>query len=102
MTDFCGFPSGRGGWVFCIGPNSNPPDTAPRRQPTIDRRNNTRAVSALGQLGRKEETEGAIKRATIAIAPMSFDDYARRQYPADSDEKQAHYLEGMRKAGWQS
>jgi adenylate cyclase len=58
-------------------------------------------VAALGQLGRKEEAEAAIKRATIAIAPMSFDDFARRQYPADSDEKQAHYLEGMRKAGWE-
>jgi TolB-like protein/tetratricopeptide (TPR) repeat protein len=58
-------------------------------------------AAALGQLGRIEEAHDIIQRATIALAPNSFDAYARRQFPWDTDEAQAHYLDGIRKAGWQ-
>jgi adenylate cyclase len=56
-------------------------------------------AAALGQLGRREEAEAALKTA-IAVAPVSFDAFVRRRVPWHRPEDHAHMLEGLRKAGW--
>jgi adenylate cyclase len=56
-------------------------------------------AAALGQLGRIEEAKQALEKA-IAIAPASFDMYARARAPWRRPENHAHMLEGLRKAGW--
>ena len=56
-------------------------------------------AAALGQLGRIEEAKQALEKA-IAIAPASFDMYARERAPWRRPEDHAHMLEGLRKAGW--
>jgi len=57
-------------------------------------------AAALGQVGRIEEAREALEKA-IAIAPASFDRYARTRVPWHRPEHHAHMLEGLRKAGWQ-
>jgi adenylate cyclase len=54
--------------------------------------------AALGQLGRTEEAGQALEKA-IAVAPISFDTYARERVPWMRPEDHAHMLEGLRKAG---
>jgi adenylate cyclase len=57
-------------------------------------------AAALGQLGRLEEAEAALKKA-IAVAPVSFDAFVRQRVPWHRPEDHAHMLEGLRKAGWE-
>ena len=55
---------------------------------------------ALGQLGRIEEAKQALEKA-LALAPASFDMYARQRRPWQRPEDHAHLVEGLRKAGWE-
>jgi len=57
-------------------------------------------AAALGQLGRSEEAQEALKNA-IAIAPAAFDMHVRDRVPWLRPEDHAHMLEGLRKAGWE-
>ena len=57
-------------------------------------------TAALGQAGRIDEAKEALEKA-IAIAPASFDMYARQRAPWHRPEDHAHMLEGLRKAGWE-
>jgi adenylate cyclase len=43
-----------------------------------------------------------MKQAAAHLAPVAFDDYARRREPWLSADAHAHLLEGLRKAGWRS
>jgi adenylate cyclase len=56
-------------------------------------------AAALGQLGRTQQAEEVLEKAT-AIAPAMFDVYDRRRPPWVRQEDHAHILEGLRKAGW--
>ena len=56
-------------------------------------------VTALGQLGRREEAAEAL-RDWLAVAPGVFDNVVRNRPPYVLPEDHAHILEGMRKAGW--
>jgi len=56
-------------------------------------------AAALGQLGRIEEAKETLAKA-LAIAPASFNQYARGQAPWFRPEDHAHMVEGLRKAGW--
>jgi len=58
-------------------------------------------IAALGKLGRQEEAQGIIRQSIALLAPIAFEDYARRQLPWVRDEDQAHLIDGLRKAGWQ-
>jgi adenylate cyclase len=58
-------------------------------------------AAALGQLGRVEEAQDVMRQAAAAVAPVSFDDYARRPYPWMRPEDHAMILDGLSKAGWQ-
>jgi len=51
-------------------------------------------TAALGQAGRIEEAKGALEKA-IAIAPASFDMFARRRAHWHLPEDHAHMLEGL-------
>ncbi|HJU18289.1 MAG TPA: adenylate/guanylate cyclase domain-containing protein [Stellaceae bacterium] len=57
-------------------------------------------AAALGQLDDTAEARKALEKA-IAVAPASFDLYARGRVPWMRPEDHAHMLEGLRKAGWQ-
>ena len=57
-------------------------------------------AAALGQLGRVEEAQDVMQQAAAVLAPVSFDEYARRRYPWMRREDHAIILEGLRKAGW--
>jgi adenylate cyclase len=58
-------------------------------------------AAALGQVGRMKEAKEALQRA-ISIAPDTFDMYVRRGVPWHRPEDDAHMIEGLRKAGWES
>jgi adenylate cyclase len=55
-------------------------------------------AAALGQVGRMEEAKEALAKA-IAMAPASFDMFARQRVPWHRPQDHAHMLEGLRKAG---
>jgi len=55
--------------------------------------------AGLGQAGRAEEAKEALAK-TIAITPGSFEMYVRKRVPWHRPEDHAHFLEGLRKAGW--
>jgi adenylate cyclase len=57
-------------------------------------------AAALGQLGRIDEAKQALKKA-IAVAPDSFDMFARQGVPWIRPKDHAHMVEGLHKAGWQ-
>jgi len=57
-------------------------------------------ADALGQLGRVEEPEEALRQA-IAVLPGAFERTVRGRVPWMRPEDHAHMLEGLRKAGWQ-
>ena len=56
-------------------------------------------VAGLGQAGHAEEAKEALEK-TIAITPGSFEMYVRKRVPWHRPEDHAHFLEGLRKAGW--
>ena len=56
-------------------------------------------AAALGQLGRTEDAREALEKA-IAVSPRSFDMRVRNRSPWMRPEDHAHYVEGLRKAGW--
>ena len=56
-------------------------------------------VAGLGQAGHVEEAKEALGKA-IAITPGSFEMYVRKRVPWHRPEDHAHFLEGLRKAGW--
>jgi adenylate cyclase len=58
-------------------------------------------AAALGQLGRTEEAQTALRKA-LEVSPPSFEFYARRRPPWHRPEDHQHMLEGLRKAGWQA
>jgi adenylate cyclase len=57
-------------------------------------------AAALGQLGRVEEAEEALRQA-IAVLPGAFERTVRGRVPWMRPEDHTHMLEGLRKAGWQ-
>jgi len=57
-------------------------------------------AAALGQIGRREEAEAALREA-IAAGPQAFETYVRNRPPWYRPEDQEHILDGLRKAGWQ-
>jgi adenylate cyclase len=57
-------------------------------------------AASLGQLGRTEEANRALRRA-ITLSSAAFDFYARNRQPWWRAEEHEHMLEGLRKAGWQ-
>jgi adenylate cyclase len=57
-------------------------------------------AAALGQLGRIDEAKQALEKA-IAVAPASFDMFARQGVPWMRPKDRAHMVEGLKKAGWQ-
>lgn len=56
-------------------------------------------AASLGQAGRTAEAKAALERA-IAVAPASFEMFARRKVLWHRPEDYAHMIEGLRKAGW--
>jgi adenylate cyclase len=56
-------------------------------------------AAALGQAGRTEEANDALRQA-VDIAPASFGTYVRGEVVWLRSEDHAHWLEGLRKAGW--
>ncbi len=56
-------------------------------------------AAALGQLGRMDEAKQALEKA-IAVAPASFDMFARQGTPWIRPKDHAHMVEGLKKAGW--
>jgi adenylate cyclase len=57
-------------------------------------------AAGLGQLGRVEEAREVLERA-IADSPSAFELYVRGRPPwFHLPEQYAHFLEGLRKAGW--
>jgi adenylate cyclase len=57
------------------------------------------SAAALGQLGRIAEAKEAFEKA-VSCAPAAFDMYARKRAPWFRPEDHAHFLDGLRKAGW--
>ena len=57
-------------------------------------------AAALGQIGRIEEANEALKKA-MALSPNEFDVYVRNRVPWMRPEDYEHMLDGLRKAGWQ-
>jgi adenylate cyclase len=57
-------------------------------------------AAALGQAGQIEEARETLEKA-IAIAPASSDRYPRGRPPWFRLQDHAHFLEGLRKAGWE-
>jgi len=58
-------------------------------------------AAALGQLGRAAEGKEVLEKA-MAVSPGAFDMYVRKGVPWMRPEDQAHLLDGLRKAGWES
>jgi adenylate cyclase len=56
-------------------------------------------AAALGQLGRVGEAKQALEKA-IAVAPASFDMFARQGVPWIRPKDHAHMVKGLEKAGW--
>ena len=59
-------------------------------------------IAALGQLGRKDEAQNVMRQSAAVLAPVTFDEYARRRLPWVREEDQACLIDGLRKAGWQA
>jgi adenylate cyclase len=57
-------------------------------------------AAALAQLGRVVEAKEALAKS-IAISPAVHDRLARQRPPWMRPEDHAHYVEGLRKAGWE-
>ena len=57
-------------------------------------------AAALGQLGRRDEAQRALKHAMQA-SPKSFDLHVHNRPPWIRREDHEHMLDGLRKAGWQ-
>jgi adenylate cyclase len=57
-------------------------------------------AAALGQLGRAEEAQVALRMA-IELSPQSFEFYVSHQPPWYRPDNYEHMLDGLRKAGWQ-
>jgi adenylate cyclase len=56
-------------------------------------------TAALGQTGRIEEAREALEKA-ISGAPAAFKMYVSNRVPWFRPEDHAHFVEGLRKAGW--
>ena len=56
-------------------------------------------AAALGQAGRIDEANRALKKA-VTLSPASFEIYVRARPAWFRAEDHAHMLEGLRKAGW--
>jgi adenylate cyclase len=56
-------------------------------------------AAAFGQMGRTAKAKEALEQA-IAIGPAAFDAYVRGRSPGLRPEDYAHFLEGLRKAGF--
>jgi len=56
-------------------------------------------AAGLGQAGHVEEAKEALGKA-ITITPGSFEMYVRKRALWHRPEDHAHFLEGLRKAGW--
>ena len=57
-------------------------------------------AAALGQLGRTDEAQVALRTA-IELSPQSFEFYVCNRPPWHLPENYEHMLDGLRKAGWQ-
>jgi adenylate cyclase len=57
-------------------------------------------AAALGQAGRIAEAKEALRQA-IEIAPRSFDSMVRGELVSLRPEDHAHWLDGLRRAGWE-
>jgi adenylate cyclase len=57
-------------------------------------------AASLGQLGRAEEADQALRRA-IAVSPVAFAFYVQTRQPWWRAEDHKHMLDGLRKAGLQ-
>jgi adenylate cyclase len=57
-------------------------------------------AASLGQLGRIGEAREALRQA-ITVSPASFDFYVGSRLPWFRPEDYEHFLDGLRKAGWQ-
>ena len=57
-------------------------------------------AAALGQLGRAEEAQVALRMA-IELSPRSFEFYVHHRPPWYRPDNYEHMLDGLRKAGWQ-
>jgi adenylate cyclase len=57
-------------------------------------------AAALGQAGRIDEAKAALEKA-ISIAPASFETYVRGRVIWFRPQDHAHWLDGLRKAGWE-
>jgi adenylate cyclase len=57
-------------------------------------------AAALGQLGRTEEAQTALRMA-ISLSPEAFKFRVHNRPPWDRPEDHDHMLDGLRKAGWQ-
>ena len=51
-------------------------------------------IAALGQVGRKDEAQNVMRQAAAVLAPVPFDEYARRRLPWVREEDQASLIEG--------
>lgn len=58
-------------------------------------------IAALGMLGRNEEAQAVMRQSAAVLAPIMFDEFARRQLPWVRDADQARLIDGLRRAGWQ-
>jgi adenylate cyclase len=57
-------------------------------------------AASLGQLGRADEARDALQTA-IDISPQSFDLIVHKRPPWFLQDDHEHYVDGLRKAGWQ-
>src|SRR5262245_37464916 len=57
-------------------------------------------AAALAQLGRYDEAKGALEKAML-VAPAFVDMYVRERVPWMRPEHYTHFVEGLRKAGWE-
>jgi adenylate cyclase len=57
-------------------------------------------VAALGQLGRREEAEAAL-RDWLAFVPNGLDAVVHSRFPYMRTDDYEHMLDGLRKAGWE-
>jgi len=56
-------------------------------------------AAALGQVGRIDEARVALESA-VAVAPASLETYVRQRPLWFRSQDHAHWVEGLRKAGW--
>jgi hypothetical protein len=57
-------------------------------------------AAALAELGRTSEARAIMHRATEALRPTSFDEYARNRGRWLPEAVHERMLDGLRKAGW--